>query len=319
MQQTAAQGKRMSGRLPYGYTAEGTIDPEASAVVREMAGWALSGSTPWAIAKRLNTAGVTTARGKQWRPLSVRNLLAAPALAGLNVYKGEVVAAGDWDPILTTDEHGRLVRALTPDAAGRERTPRRRQWLTGVARCGLCGAPLRRRAQQAGVYVWSCKKAPGNDACGRIHVAARHLEPLVRDRLHVAVDSADLGDTLAGTSDDDPQVQAAAAELDIVHAKLTELADAYATDDISMSEWVTARKKLESRAETARSRLQRSSRAGAVLAYAGQHGALAAVWATLDVDQQRAVLRAVVDAVVVGPGRRGGRFDPDRVQFVWAS
>jgi hypothetical protein len=45
--------------------------------------------------------------------------------------------------------------------------------------------------------------------------------------------------------------------------------------------------------------------------------ALRTAWETWTVDRRHAVVAAVLPEVVVGPARRGKRFDPDRVKPVW--
>jgi site-specific DNA recombinase len=41
-------------------------------------------------------------------------------------------------------------------------------------------------------------------------------------------------------------------------------------------------------------------------------------WPTLAIEQRRAIIQSVLEAVVEKPAaRRGGRFDPTRVEVVW--
>lgn len=41
-------------------------------------------------------------------------------------------------------------------------------------------------------------------------------------------------------------------------------------------------------------------------------------WPTLAIEQRRAIIQSVLEAVVVKPAaKRGGRFDPTRVEVVW--
>jgi hypothetical protein len=53
-------------------------------------------------------------------------------------------------------------------------------------------------------------------------------------------------------------------------------------------------------------------------AYRGRGAELRESWGSLDLNQQHTIVAAVVDHVVVGPGRRGyNRFDESRLTPVW--
>jgi hypothetical protein len=87
--------------------------------------------------------------------------------------------------------------------------------------------------------------------------------------------------------------------------------------DISAREWAAARTPLLARLEKAKG-------AGAVTARPGVRIDLLAkdklrdVWPTLPIADQRDVVAAVIEAVVVGPAVRGrNTFDPDRVTIRW--
>jgi hypothetical protein len=85
-----------------------------------------------------------------------------------------------------------------------------------------------------------------------------------------------------------------------------------------MREWLTARDPLQGELDAARRRVARDSRAMVLAEHAGHVGALRERWAGLSLERRRAIIAAVLDRVVVGPGRRGyNRFDPSRCELVW--
>ena len=108
------------------------------------------------------------------------------------------------------------------------------------------------------------------------------------------------------------------ARLDELTARMDELAAAYAAGAVSMREWLTARDPLQGELDAARRRVARDSRAMVLAEHAGHVGALRERWAGLSLERRRAIIVAVLDRIVVGPGRRGyNRFDPSRFELVW--
>src|SRR5690606_33658633 len=87
----ARQGKRTTGRLPFGYTnppagspGRGTlvVVPEEAAVVRRVFAMAAGGMGDKRVADTLNAAGVPSPAGARWGPYTVRQLLRRVAYIG---------------------------------------------------------------------------------------------------------------------------------------------------------------------------------------------------------------------------------------------
>jgi site-specific DNA recombinase len=150
LQQRATSG-RSHGRRAYGWTREyapdGTVRevivPTEAAVVRRIADALLRGESLRSVTAALNAEGVPSPMGKPWHKNAVRALVLRERNAGLRVHRGEVVGEGAWEPIL---ERGRWeqVRAVLSDptrktSIGSAAT----HLLSGIARCGVCDAPLR--------------------------------------------------------------------------------------------------------------------------------------------------------------------------------
>ncbi len=71
--------------------------------------------------------------------------ISSPTYASLRTHQGEVVGEGNWPPLISVEEHERLL-AIFADPARRTTTHRGsepRRLLTGIARCGVCGAGMR--------------------------------------------------------------------------------------------------------------------------------------------------------------------------------
>jgi hypothetical protein len=74
----------------------------------------------------------------------------------------------------------------------------------------------------------------------------------------------------------------------------------------------------ERRVSEGKKRLARLSRTTAVVDHVGNATDLRDRWPTLPLTRQHAIVEAVLDHVVVAPGRKGfNRFDPGRFEPVW--
>jgi hypothetical protein len=99
----------------------------------------------------------------------------------------------------------------------------------------------------------------------------------------------------------------------------TDLALAYARKQISLPEWLVARKEIETRLALQRSRLRRTDDRRALREVVGQGVVLRRRWPELNLDQQRAIIATVLDRLLVSRSRFPGRiqFDPGRLEPVW--
>jgi site-specific DNA recombinase len=117
---------------------------------------------------------------------------------------------------------------------------------------------------------------------------------------------------------DDHQANALAEEIRADTEQLDDLAKLYANRTITAPEWVTARKGIEQRRDAARRRLSGLSGTRHIDAYIGNADALREQWADLNLDRQRAIVKALVDHVEIMPGTRGTRSVViDRLRPVW--
>lgn len=314
----AEQGKVSGGgSRPFGFEADHVTVREAEAVeIRDAVHRVLGGEPVRSICRDWTARGIITPLGNEWSPYGVRRLLSSARVAGFRELEG-VRTKAVWPAIVTLAEHERI-RAVFADPSRRVNREPRRYLLAGIAVCGLCGAKLvaRPRADKRRAYV--CARGPGFSGCGRIGALAETLEHfVVHDRLVHAIDDLDLSAALADVEGQD-SADDTAADIADLDRRLTELAETWASGDITRAEWLAARKAVEGRLETARRSLVRRTGNSAIEAYVGKPGALAATWDVLTLDQQRTVLTAIVDRVTVSPAVKGRqKFDPDRVEVTW--
>ena len=315
--QRAQSGTTNHGGRPFGWQEDKvTLDPAETMLIREAAADVLEGIGIRAIAQRWNEAGVTTARGNTWDHRSVRQLLRAPRLAGWRVHRGEIARDGDgipvrgvWEPILDQDTYDRLQVALS-GRAGRSpgRRGARRYLLSGVARCGTCGARMYGSKTPAG-HAYICRKDTGASGSHTVSVAGVPTDETVS-----AVVVARLqGEELATAKASDAAFEHSDRLEEVPH-KIAELMAEYNAGRLSGAVVFPQVAKLE--AEQAELSSERDRFIAATAAPDLHHVDIDG-FPMLNTDRQRLIIEQVLEAVVVAPSRKGAQWDPDRITYVW--
>lgn len=235
----------------------------------------------------------------------VRALAIRERNAGNRVYRGDVIGKGDWEPILT-DHLFEQVKAVLSDPARRTTTgTAAKHLLSGIARCGVCGAVMR-SAMNRSVAAYRCSEkscVARNRRDVDALVTAVVLERLSRP------DAADLLNPSRGA--DQKRAVANAAEL---QQRLDRAADDYADGKIDSRqlERITARLRPQIDAAEAQARIVDDS---PVLAGLAGNAKAAEVWETLTLTRRRAVVAATVN-IMIHRARQGARvFDRSSVEI----
>lgn len=274
---------------------------------------------------------------------TVRSFLTAPAIAGYRVQRGAIIGTGVWEPILTADTWNavrdrlaskRLVRradgkgdfAVDPAKLNNGAAAGRKYLLTGgLARCGVCGAPLtawvRARKQSATakssgvpqrrIPTYACHRQTGGSGC--VSVKVEDLEGYV---VGTMLDWLDQPEVLAEFAADDQGARRAEidAALRAMEGRGAELARAWGAGALKTAVWTAAREGL---AED-----ERALRADLAALPAPLVGVdisdVRGLWPDMTLDERREVLGTLVTSVTVLPlGRSAPRaFNPARVVVV---
>ncbi len=306
------------GERPFGYERDGlTIREDEAAVIRAAVARLLAGESVTSLVGWLGEKGVTTSTGKNvWRSPTLRNLLMSPRIAGLRQHRGEVVGPAAWPAIITVEQHERVVALLTNPARRTLRTARRYS-LSGLVRCALCGgkmvsAPNRDRRR------YGCRSGPDFGGCGKVYVTAPSLEAFIAEAVLMRLDSPAMAEALAGRHGADSDYQRLTAQVREDTEQLEELARAWADKRISMGEWLTAKQVVADRLKDTERAIARLSRDDALIGLVGTGERLRAEWDDLNVSQQSAIIRTVVDHVVIDKAKGPSpRLDPGRVRAIW--
>ncbi|HUO69293.1 MAG TPA: recombinase family protein [Solirubrobacteraceae bacterium] len=314
-----AQAGRPSGggSRPYGFEPGGlTIRESEAVVVRECARRALAGESLRSITTSLNERGVPSSTGGSWAPQTLRRMLISARIGGMREHNGEIVAEAAWPAIISPSESAQL-RATLTDENRRTNRSARRYLLTRLLRCGHCGQTLVSRPTADGTRCYVCAKGPGSGGCGRLSVRADPLEEFVVHAVLYRLDSPEMARALNGSAEDH-DAERVRLEVEEARAQLAELAHDWGERIITRQEWLAARQPIEDRLQFAQKRLAKLSQTSAIGDYVGNGDALRERWEELPLTGQQAVVAAVVDHLVVKPGRRGyNRFDPSRFEPVW--
>lgn len=304
------------GCRPFGFEADRVTVRESEAVlVRESAARVLAGESLRSVCRDWVGRGVVSAAGKAWRPTGLRRMLVSGRVAGLREHRGVVVGDAEWEALISTADWRRLT-SLFADRRDGLVVPRR-YVLSGLLRCGRCGAVLSSRPRGDGVRRYVCAKSVGSVGCNGCAIVAAPVEELVIEAVLLRLESGELLRAL--TSPVGVAVLDTAREIDGDLWRLDELATAYGEGSFSLSEWLAARKPIEARLEAHRKAVKSSVRSSALDGFVGETGRLRGLWSELSIERRHAVLRAVLDHAVIGRGRPGSRvFDPARVVPVWA-
>jgi hypothetical protein len=314
------QDRPSSPRRAFGHTSDrGTVvDVEATAI-REAARRVLGGDTLSAIVQDWNGRGLTTANGGPWRVNSLSSLLVQPRLAGLSTDHSPQTG-GQYPAILDADVHARLV-ALHAERRKGTRRPTRRYLLTGLLRCWRCGGGLRGMPRSKGADLYVCP-GPPHGGCSGTAVTADLADEAIRELVLARLDSPGL---LGGAASEARATKTHRADVAQTvktlaghRQRLDDLADMWASGELTRAEWLSLKRKVGGRAKVAEAEAARLARFDALRALAGTGRSLRQAWATMAVEERRSVLHATLDHVVVLAAEPPKQvFRPERLQPSW--
>lgn len=313
--QRAQEGTTNHGGRPFGWQADKvSLDPKEAALIRQAVDDVFDGAGLRSIVRRWNADGIRTARGNEWDHRALRQLLRGPRLAGWRVHQGKIATDADgrpvrgvWEPLLDRDTYDRLQVALS-GRPGRSNGRRgaRRYLLSGVARCGTCGARMFGSRTPSG-HAYACSKSTGSAGAHAVSIAG-----IPTDEAVSAVVLARLQREQLTTKEPVPIFDGAerlAAIPDLIAELMREFNEGRLSGAVAFPQ-VTRLEEEQADLSTERDRY--------ILATAAQ-GTTAdpAMFPELDIDHQRAIIEGLLEAVVVAPSRKGARWDPGRITYVW--
>jgi site-specific DNA recombinase len=267
---------------------------------------------PQQIVRVLNRSDAAHVFPGRWTPGKVRSAVLNPMLAGLKVHRGTIIGEGKWPKIIEPDDYYRLVAKLGDPLRQKVKDGTRiRNLLTGIALCGKCGGRIRmarRKTKTMGsnpYYV--CNKgcrARAKEVTEAFVVEtllARLEDPNAVELFRLEVKTDALSEAMNKARD--------------LRARLQGFIDQAVAGNLSPEALAQVEQKLTVEIEAAERQITTLGVSSVVSPVAGPQAR--ETWASLRLEQQRAVLRAVLRVRLL-PARKGrGPFDPATVQITW--
>jgi hypothetical protein len=237
-------------------------------------------------------------------------------ICGVREHQGQPIGTAQWEPIITRDTSDALRRMLT---APERRTNRsaRSYLLSGLCRCSKCGTKMY-SVPRFETRRYLCRSGLDFGGCGQMGITAEPAEQIVAEAVLIRLDSPELHDALAGRVRDDAQAASLHKQIDADDAQLMELAAMWANNELDSDAYKRAKAIIETRRTKARHDVNRLAGTRHLDAYLGQGDTLRQQWHDLNLDRQRAIVKALVDHIEILPGIPGARsVAVERVRPVW--
>lgn len=320
----AKSGKSMMwSKTSYGYdyvkeTGTLSVNPYQALIVRKMFQWFLSGMS---ITKLRDALNEQYGQDKEWSYRTVRVILSNPVYCGYNQFKGQIFP-GTHEAIISEEDFNKTqeeIKTRQRTAAQRfnPRPFQAKYMLSGIAQCGYCSAPLAiklgmKRKDGTRLVKYECKqrhprKTKGvtvynnNAKCDSGFYFKDDIEHFVLTEISKLQTDSDYIDKLfSNTNQETIDRDSYQKQIDNLTAKISRLNDLYIDDRISLeelqkrsSDFMAERTALEKEldADTSLKAVERKKDIRRVLD--------AKDIFTLDYEQQKAIVRALISKVRV--------------------
>lgn len=270
-------------------------------------------------AQLLGAAGIARP-ASGWNTANLRTMMSRGALCGWRDHKGEMVAQGDWDPILDKEQVERI-RAMIRTGG---RPTEVRHLLSGFLVCGRCGSKMRggfsedprltgRRGGKTWRYACPRRRNKEPSGCG-LSVAGEELDDTVSGWLLGALADTDFRER-GYTRKDDPRVGKAIERLagySDTAARFSRMWRDGTLDDATYEENMTVLKQRENADRAMVDAAAPRTEVLRVLEEAPKDtDDLLDWWASKDLIGKRSVLRTLIASIPLAPSPTGkGRGTP---------
>lgn len=315
-----AEAGAWHGGARYGYGRGGELVPAEARVVRQIVDRFLDGGSVRAITGWLNVATPPPAGAAVWHQGSVRGLLASERIAAIRTIRtadgGVTQVPGTWSAIVSLSEREQI-HALLQAGERPRAVPPVPSLLSGVIRCGRCGAGLvittHRNTNGARTRRYVCRKDSARPERGGLSIDAGATDAIV---------TATVLDRLAATDTEPPVAGYAVAwgRLVMLMGRRRHVAEMFAGGDLDGRAYSIASEASDRAFRAAEADLLTVGDEDLRLTEVpyGDREAVGAFWERLDPPQRRGHVRFFIDRVTVAPGRPGRSIDLSRVGVTWA-
>lgn len=322
-----AEGKP-HGRMPFGYkrvidpktgrTLNYEPDPDEAPLIREAVTRVLAGESLWSICNDYEERGVTPpSRGgaqpqaHKWVASRMRIMLVSPTYANLRAYKGEVTGPGTWEPIITEDEHYRIVALLLdPKRRSNFRGTTPVHLLSGIAKCGRCWPDNQRAriryARTAKTPRYTC------DNCGLARRADKIDEMATEAMISFLEDPRTIKML---TTPDDSLAGEALGEAHALRQRLESIRDQYVEGAVTAASFAEIESRLLSKIAKAEDGVRAAVGNPLLASLAGPNAR--ETWEGLDIVTKRTAVDMTLQIVINPCPPMGRKFDPSYIDLSW--
>lgn len=302
---------------PYGFELDRvTIRETEAKVLKTAADRLLAGESLRSVVKDMNDAGQRTPGGNEWKPNVLKRVLISDRVAGRRKTHDGKIRKTDWPPLIDDVTRKRIVALLTDKSRDNTRGPAQQPVYLlsgGIAVCGLCGTPLVPRPNE-GRRGYVCPPS----GCGRIRITAEQFENDVTERVLARMLRPQARDELSAaiTAAREASVAAEATIRD-AQAKLEDAGRDYADGLIDGTAFHAASARIKTRINEARAAARLGKMLDGVVTV--EPVELVEWWESSSIEQQRALLRLLVEKVEVFKATTPGSklYDSNRVKMSW--
>jgi site-specific DNA recombinase len=291
-------------------TARDVIVDDEGAVIREATARVIAGESLRSICRELNRREIAAPRAGAWSATVLRQVLTRPRNAGLQVHRKEIIGRGNWEPILSDSEFNRCLAILT-DPTRKVTTGREvRFLLSGIARCGLCGGPMRTLVPHG-----KLKRRYGCSECFRVVRNQAAVDGVITE---LVTRRLALPDAIAALTPDGVDIQPSVDELAVLRSRLNVAADQYAEGAIDGAQLVRITAALKPRIEALESEVK-AAVSRPELADLARHD-IAEHWRAVPLERKRLAIQTLLELRILPVRKRGrGSLDPEDLVVTWRS
>lgn len=268
------------------------------------------GESHSAVAGACNRAKLAHVFPGKWDAAKVRNVALNPAIAGLRVFRGEIIGRGNWPAIITKTQRAKLVAKFGDPLQKNTKDGDRVKYLqTGITRCGHpgCGNVMSSGPGYKGKRNYRC-------IAGHVSRQMDRVDAYVVEALLSRLEAPDAAELFRVSADDTELVKALADAAEL-RAQLDGFTDQAADGSLTPAQLARITAKLLPKIEAAETRAKSAGMVPLVADVMGP-GAREA-WKRLELTQQRDLLRAVLSPRLLPTVGGRAKFNPEHVRLVW--
>lgn len=295
--QRAESGAWNGGRRPTGYDLAHdetgkrvlVINEREANAIRYAVSAVLAGTSQIVVARAFSAA-----IGKHVKQSTLRQTIEKPMLAGLAIYRGEIIGRGDWPAIISEDEHYALKALVTRRELGKRVSKGRVHLGSRLYRCSICKGTATTSGHARGAMRYRCEVG----CCARI---GSYIDDYVERTMQIIVSSARVRAELADTSD---------VDLSPLFDERAQLISTQANLVAAVSAGIITMQALTEGSINARQRVEEIDALIAAGSSSGDHASVllahdpAAAFADADIDVKRGLIDRLLDVELL-PASKG--------------